>query len=59
MTESDGMVGDGREIQERGDICICVTDSLCGTAETNTILESNYTPIKKKNSTHGRYFFYR
>ena len=48
MTESDGMVGDGREIQERGDICICVTDSLCGTAETNTILESNYTPIKRK-----------
>ena len=30
--------GVGREIQERGDICIHVADSLHGTAEINTIL---------------------
>ena len=41
----------GKEIQGRGDICICVADSLCYKAETNTPLWSNYTPIKmlKKN----------
>ena len=33
-----------------GDICICIADSLCCTAETNTTLLSNYTPIKKKES---------
>ena len=54
----DGEWG-GREAQEGGDICIHMADSHCSGAETNTILESNYTPIKKKNSTHGRYFFYR
>ena len=45
----------GRETQEggdKGDICICIADSLCYKAETNTPLQSNYTPIKmlKKNS---------
>ena len=30
------------------DICICITDSLCCTAETNTILYINYTLIKTK-----------
>ena len=29
-----------------GDICICITDSLCYKAETNIPLKSNYTPIK-------------
>ena len=29
-----------------GDICICITDSLCYKAEANTPLLSNYTPIK-------------
>ena len=28
----------GKEIQKRGDICICVTGSLFCTAEANTIL---------------------
>ena len=28
----------GKEIQERGDICICIADSLCCSAETNTTL---------------------
>ena len=27
--------GDGREAQERGDICILIADSHCCTAETN------------------------
>ena len=33
----------------RGDACIHVGDSLCGTAETITILQRNYIPIKSKN----------
>ena len=36
----------GKKIQKRGDMCICIEDSLCCTAETNTTLPSNYTPIK-------------
>ena len=27
-------------------VCVCVTDSLCCTAESNTTLQSNYTPMK-------------
>ena len=34
----------GRETQEGKDVCMHVTDSLCGTAETNTAMKSNYTP---------------
>ena len=37
--------GDARE-RGYGDICIHIADSLCYTAETNTTLQSNYTPIK-------------
>ena len=36
MTERGGMVG--RDVQEGGDICIYVADSLHCTAETNTTL---------------------
>ena len=36
-----------REAQEGEDICIHIADSLYYTAETNTALQSNYTPIKK------------
>ena len=36
----------GTEIQKGRDMCICVADSLCCTAETNTKLQGNYTPIK-------------
>ena len=43
------MVGCGRQAQEEGDICILTADSLYSIAETNTILQSNYTPIKKKS----------
>ena len=28
----------GKEIQQRGDVCICTADSLCSTVETNTAL---------------------
>ena len=45
----------GRERDARGkrygDICICITDSLCYTAETNTVVKqlySNKNVIKKK-----------
>ena len=31
-------VGGKLEAQEGGDICICITDSFCCTAETNTTL---------------------
>ena len=40
-----GREGDARGTRY-GNICICITDSLCYKAETNTPLESNYTPIK-------------
>ena len=38
----------GKEIQKRGNMCIYVADSLCCTAETNSIV-NKYTPIKIKN----------
>ena len=44
---SDG-VGIGREVQEGGDICVPMADSCWYMAETNTILQSNYPPIKNK-----------
>ena len=28
----------GKEIQKRGDICICIADSFCCTVETNATL---------------------
>ena len=37
----------GREVQEEGDIGIHIADSLHCTAENNTSLYSNFTPIKK------------
>ena len=44
----EGWDGEGRrEGDARGkryrDICICITDSLCYKAETDTPLQSNYT----------------
>ena len=35
----------GKRIGERIDTCICITESLCCTPETNTTLLINYTPI--------------
>ena len=43
-----GREGDARG-KRYGDICICITDSLCYKAETNTPLLSSYTPIKMLN----------
>ena len=37
-----------RDIQKRGDTCICTAHSLCCIEETNTTLKTNYTKIKKK-----------
>lgn len=37
--------GEGEGGTEGGGVCTQTTDSLCYTAETNTTLESNYTPI--------------
>ena len=39
---------DGKEIQ-KGDKYIRMADSFCCTVETNTTLQSNYSPIKIKN----------
>ena len=36
------------EVLEGGDICILIANSHCYAEETNTTLESNYPPIKKK-----------
>ena len=36
----------GKETPKRGDICMHMADSLHSIAETDTILQSNYTPIK-------------
>ena len=33
-----GRMGGGREALVGGDICICIADSLSGTAEINTML---------------------
>ena len=48
--------GEGSEVQEGGDVCIHIADSLHCTAETNTTLYSNYTPIKKKTVKNMRRF---
>ena len=41
-------VGHRRETQEGGNICIPMADSCRHTAETNTVLERNYSPVKNK-----------
>ena len=42
------------EAQERGDICILKTDSLCCTAETNNIVKQLSSNLKfLKNKTEG------
>lgn len=38
----------GRELQDREDIRILTADSRGYTAETNTISQSSYPPVKKK-----------
>ena len=36
----------GKKIEKRGGICICIVDSLCCIVETDKKLLSNYMPIK-------------
>ena len=36
---------------KKGDTCVCMTDSLCCTAETYSTLQSNYTPKKGGGAT--------
>ena len=43
-----GREGDARG-KRYGDICICIADSLCYKAESNTPLLSNVTAIKMLN----------
>ena len=45
-----GREGDARG-KRYGDICICITDSLCYKAETDTIVKHLYSnkDVKKKN----------
>ena len=54
LEEWDG-VRSGREVQERGEMCIPLADSCWYMVETNTVLQSNYPPIKnnklKKSQT--------
>ena len=38
----------GGEVKERGAICIVTANSQSVRTETNTTLQSNYTPIKKE-----------
>ena len=47
-TRGVGWGAGGREGQEGGDVGIHIVDSLCCTAETNTILQTKHTPIKMK-----------
>ena len=48
------MVGSGKVAgQGGGDICIRIADSCCCTAEMNTILLSNYIPIKTTNQINA------
>ena len=38
------------EVQDRGEMCICIADPLLCTAETSKMLSSNYGSIIKENS---------
>ena len=37
-----------------GDVYILIADSLCCTAETNTILQNDYTPVKERERTRAK-----
>ena len=43
----------GKESKKGVDICICITDSLYCTLETNTMMQTNYTTIKIKKKNCG------
>ena len=52
LEERDG----GGGVQEGGDICIHIADSLCCTEETNNMVKQLYSNLKKKESTFLKYF---
>ena len=43
------VVTNGKEIQKRGDVCICMADSLCCTAEINSVKQLCSNWKTKKN----------
>ena len=47
-----GREGDARR-KRYGDICICIADSLCYKAETNTPYETCITVKKRKEKKNG------
>ena len=54
VTWKGGMGQGGREVREREGVCTHMDDSFYCTAETNTPLQSNHTPIKKKKNKNER-----
>ena len=48
-----GREGDARG-KRYGDICICITDSLCYKAETNTLVKQLYSNKDVKKKTHKK-----
>ena len=48
MTYMGGMGGSRWKVQEGGDIFTHIANLLHCTIETNTVLKSNYIPIKKQ-----------
>ena len=40
-------MGQGRKVEEGGDICTIITELCCCLADTNTTLYSNFPPTKK------------
>ena len=49
-----GWGGSGKESQQGRDMCIHRADSRCCTAETNTTLSSNDTPMKQINKAERK-----
>ena len=43
---------DGNEIQNRGDVCVDVSDLFCSAPEANTTLESSYSVVVLELLTH-------
>ena len=43
---------DGKEIRNRGDVCVDVSDLFCSAPEANTALESSYSVVVLESLTH-------
>ena len=44
----------GKEVQKRGDICICMANSLCCTVESSIVKQPYSDKINLKNNKSGR-----